>query len=192
MLFRSDPGGRRTIHYCMDSGYLATDYCAMDPRGSRIASGSIFPESFPEGQNCPYHTAESIITVCLDCPVLKDDGSETGLYYQAGEFCPEESRKEICLPNFNREQIGSAAAGDAIWDYTTASGYGTCTLHTEEQPPVVDPTDPNNPIDPGSTTDPNSPFIPNLPIPGGTAEPSDPDIPDHPTDLPPPPGFMAG
>ena len=187
-----DPGGRRTIHYCMDSGYLATDYCAMDPRGSRIASGSIFPESFPEGQNCPYHTAESIITVCLDCPVLKDVGSVTGLYYQAGEFCPEESRKEICLPNFNREQIGSAAAGDAIWDYTTASGYGTCTLHTEEQPPVVDPTDPNNPIDPGSTTDPNSPFIPNLPIPGGTAEPSDPDIPDPPTDLPPPPGFMAG
>ena len=141
----ADPGGRRSITYCMDSGLLATKWCSMDPRGSRAASGSIFPESFPEGQECPYHTAETVITICTECPVLKEDGSETGLYYQAGEFCPEESRKEICLPNFGREQIGSAVAGDAQWDYPSASAYGQCTLHTEAPLPV-DPFDPNNPF----------------------------------------------
>ena len=197
-----DPGGRRTINYCMDSGYLATEYCAMDPRGSRVASGSIFPESFPEGQNCPYHTAETVITICVDCPVLDDSGKETGLYYQAGEFCPEESQKQICLPNFGREQLGTAVAGDAQWDYETAASYGTCTLHTSE--PV---TEPDDPFEPGTTTDPNSPLIPNFPIPGGTAtdpgnsgttQPDDPGgvtnptDPDEPHDPPPPPGVMVG
>ncbi len=155
----NDPGGRRTISYCMDSGFLATKWCAMDPRGSRAASGSIFPESFPEGIDCPYHTAETVITVCADCPVLKEDGSPTGLFYQAGEFCPEESKMEVCLPNFGREQVGGAVAGDAMWDYASAAGYGTCTLHTSA--PVVDPgVDPNNPLNP---LDPNNPFNP-----GGT------------------------
>ncbi len=187
-----DPGGRRTINYCMDSGYLATEYCSMDPRGSRVASGSIFPESFPEGVPCPYHTAESVLTICVDCPVLKDDGSQTGLYYQAGEFCPEESKREICLPNFGREQVGTAVANDAIWDYAAASGYGGCTVHTSA--PVEDPIDP--------AVDPNNPFFPNVPIPGGTAtEPggttdpgtvTQPDPPDVPINPLPPSENMAG
>ena len=187
-----DPGGRRTINYCMDSGYLATEYCSMDPRGSRVASGSIFPESFPEGVPCPYHTAESVLTICVDCPVLKDDGSQTGLYYQAGEFCPEESKREICLPNFGREQVGAAVANDAIWDYAAASGYGGCTVHTSA--PVEDPIDP--------AVDPNNPFFPNVPIPGGTAtepggttDPStvtQPDPPDVPLNPLPPSENMAG
>ena len=187
----ADPGGRRSISYCMDSGFLATEYCSMDPRGSRVASGSIFPESFPEGQDCPYHTAESVITICVDCPVLNEDGTETGLYYQAGEFCPEESRKEICLPNFNREQVGSAVAGDAQWDYATASGYGTCTLHTEAPPPEVDPLDPNNPFnpfDPFNPIDPGNPGGTTEPDPGGAPEPT---VPDVPHDPPPPPGVFV-
>ena len=196
----ADPGGRRSISYCMDSGYLATQYCAMDPRGSRVASGKIFPESFPEGKDCPYHTAETVITICVDCPVLKEDGSETGLYYQAGEFCPEESKREICLPNFQREQVGSAVAGDAMWDYASASQYGTCTVHTSE--PVVDPgVDPNIPIvDPNNPmTDPNNPLLPEFPFPGGsTTQPTNPTNPgtttqpDVPLDPLPPSDNMAG
>lgn len=198
----ADPGGRRSISYCMDSGFLATEYCAMDPRGSRAATGSIFPESFPEGQDCPYHTAESVMTICVDCPVLKEDGSETGLYYQAGEYCPEESKREICLPNFNREQVGSAVAGDAQWDYASASEYGQCTVHTEYQPPVTDPLDPFNPFNPFEPNDPenpDNPLIPSYPSnpggtteptnPGGTTEPAEPDVPHDP---PPPPGVMVG
>ena len=191
-----DPGGRRSFNYCMDSGYLSTDYCAMDPRGSRIASGSIFPESFPEGQECPYHTAETVITICVDCPVLNSDGSESGLFYQAGEFCPEESRKEICLPNFGREQLGTAVAGDAQWNYELASSYGTCTLHTSA--PVVDPYDPFNPFNPTNPSDPLNPFNPIDPNEPSTNEPddpgtvTDPGTTDVPHDPPPPPGVMVG
>ena len=194
----SDPGGRRSISYCMDSGYLATPYCELDPRGSRVATGSIFPESYPEGQTCPYHTEESAVTVCLDSPVLKEDGSSTGLYHLAGEFCPEESRKEVCLPNFNREQIGSAVAGDSGWDFAYAD-LGSCTAHTDAQP--------DNPFDdPGNSF---FPGIPNIPgIPGGTAtdpvdppgltDPTDPgtvtpsDGPDVPLNPLPPSDSMAG
>lgn len=178
----SDPGGRRSISYCLDSGYLATPYCEMDPRGSRVASGSIFPESYPEGQTCPYHTEESVITVCLDSPVLKEDGTPTGLYYQAGEFCPGESRQEICLPNFDREQIGSAVAGDAGWDFASASAYGTCTVHTEARPPEEDPFDPDDPFFPGI---PNIPSIPS--VPGGTVtDPGDPPVQTEPSNPRPP------
>ena len=176
----------------------------MDPRGSRIASGSIFPESYPEGQSCPYHTAETVVTVCTDCPVLNEDGTETGLYYLAGEFCPEESKKEICLPNYGREQIGSAVAGDGQWDYAAATAVGTCTLHTSE---YVPPVDPNNPFDPFNPFDPNNPGVvdPNNPggitdpdNPGGTSNPNNPGgttqptTPDVPIDPLPPIDSMAG
>lgn len=187
-----DPGGRRTINYCMDSGLLATERCAMDPRGSRTASGSIFPESFPEGKVCEMHKEENIVTVCTECPVLKEDGTPTGLYHLAGEFCPEESRKEICLPSFGREQLGSAVAGDAQWDYEAAIAHGPCTLHTEAPIPE-DPTDPNYPYDP---TDPNFPYDPTDPVyPPDPDEPADPDDPGgtdtsiHPL---PPVGDLAG
>lgn len=189
----SDPGGRRSISYCRDSGYLATPYCDMDPRGSRAASGSIFPESFPEGQNCPYHTEESVITICLDSPVRNEDGSSTGLYYQAGEFCPEESRKDICLPNFNREQIGSAAAGDGSWDFASASGYGTCTVHTEAPPPEENPFDPNDPVFPGFPGIPGG-IVTDPVDPPSQTDPTDPepDTPDAPLNPLPPSDNMAG
>ena len=200
----SDPGGRRSISYCMDSGYLATSYCDMDPRGSRAASGSIFPESFPEGQNCPYHTEESVVTVCLDSPVLKEDGTPTGLYHLAGEFCPEESRQEVCLPNFNREQIGSAVAGDSGWDFA-AAGLEACTVHTEEQPPVEDPVNPDDPVIPGIPDFPITDYpIPGGPVtdpvdPPGLTDPTDPgpDVPPSTPDVPiapllPPSDNMAG
>lgn len=204
-----DPGGRRSISYCMDSGLPATEYCSMDPRGGRAASGSIFPESYAEGGACPYHTAENVITICVDCPVLKEDGSGTGLYYQAGEFCPEESRKQICLPNYNRVPVGSAVADDAMWDYFSASAFGQCTVHTEAQPEnpfdpnnpfyPYDPNNPNLPYDPGvidpnnpggTTTDPNNPGgTTNPDNPGGTTGPNVPDIPIDPL---PPIDSMAG
>ncbi len=181
-----DPGGRRTVNYCQDSGLLATEWCAMDPRGSRAASGSIFPESYPERQFCEFHKEENVVTVCTECPVLKEDGSSTGLYHLAGEFCPEESKQQVCLPSFGREQLGSAVAGDAQWDYEAAIAHGPCTLHTEAPPPVVDPTDPNNPI----PYDPTDPFYPR--DPDEPANPDDPDGPDAPIYPLPPIDDLAG
>ncbi|NBI09584.1 penicillin-binding protein [Colidextribacter sp. OB.20] len=173
-----DPGGRRTITYCLDSGMPAGPYCALDPRGSRVASGSIFPGDYPEGQACTFHQAESAVTVCLDCPVLKEDGTPTGLYHQAGEFCPEDRRQEICYPNFVRELVGSATADDEMWRFENVSVYGPCTVHTTE--PIVDPVDPNNPFDPNN---PWGPSDPNQPVdPSNPNQPADPNDPNQPTD----------
>ena len=172
-----DPGGRRSITYCLDSGLPAGPYCAMDPRGSRVASGSIFPGDYPEGQSCNFHQAESVVTVCLDCPVLKEDGTPTGLYHQAGEFCPEDRRQEVCYPNYARVPVGSAVADDDIWRFEAVSGYGTCTVHTEA-PVGPDPNDPNNPVDPNNPTDPADPNNPTDPVdpndPGTVTDPNDP------------------
>ena len=91
-------------------------------------------------------------------------------------------------------------AGDAMWDYASASQYGTCTVHTSE--PVVDPgVDPNIPIvDPNNPmTDPNNPLLPEFPFPGGsTTQPTNPTNPgtttqpDVPLDPLPPSDNMAG
>ena len=157
----------------------------MDPRGSRAASGSVFPESYPEGQFCEFHKEENVVTVCTECPVLKEDGSSTGLYHLAGEFCPEESKKQICLPRFGREQMGSTAAGDAQWDYDAAVACGPCTLHTEAPIPVdPDPFYPYDPTDPGNPTDPTDPAWP--------ADPDNPDEPDAPIHPLPPFDGLAG
>lgn len=62
---------------------------------------------------CTSHTAETTVTVCLDCPILDGNGEETGLYHLAGEFCPEESRQEVSLLGYQREDVGGAGAEDA-------------------------------------------------------------------------------
>ena len=137
---------------------------------------------------CTAHSSESVVTFCLDSPVLKADGSPTGLYHLAGEFCPDERQKQICYPDYEREQVGSASADDAAWRYETASGHGSCTVHTEA--PVTEP-DPN---DPGNTQDPNIPFFPQDPNNPGTTTP-DPNIPSIPevpvTPLPPMEGMVG-
>ena len=176
----ADPGGRRAITYCMDSGMLATPYCAMDPRGSRAASGSIFPEDFPTDMNCTFHTAESVVKVCTDSPVLKDDGTPTSYYHLAGEFCPEESVKEVCYPDYEREKLGGAVAKDEAWRYERASAVEVCDVHTEEPVTEPDPEDPNNPgvtdpNNPGTVVDPQDPNAPYLPFdPNKPLKPIDP------------------
>lgn len=197
------PAEMRPIVYCRDSGLIATEWCAKDPRGNRSARDYVFPEDYPKDDICTAHTAESVLTICTECPVLKEDGSPTGLYYQAGEFCPEESRQEICLPNYEREQVGSVRADDDIWRYELVKEYGPCTLHTEAPPEEPDPNDPNlpdpeNPLDPsnpGGVVDPNTPYYPFDPMnPGGSLKPPvdpgivnpvDPGVTDNPDALPP-------
>ena len=191
-----DPGGRRTVQYCLDSGLLATEYCAMDPRGSRVATASIFPEDYPENQRCTVHTAASVVSVCVDDPVLDEDGEPTGLYHEAGPYCPEESIQQVCLPDYEREPVGGVVAGDEKYRYAHLEEYGLCTVHAEEPEPEPDPNDPNlnldpndpgwvDPEDPGYTTDPEGPAYPEGPEgpgdhegPGaGTEPPPSQDIP---------------
>ncbi|MCI8914508.1 MAG: penicillin-binding protein [Lawsonibacter sp.] len=174
------PESMRTINYCRDSGLLANEWCKLDPRGNRTASGSVFPEDYPENKPCTVHTAESTVTVCLDCPVLKADGSPSSLYHQAGPYCPEDRQQQVCYPNYQREQVGNASADDGLWRYETASAYGQCTVHTE--PPVTEPdppevTDPTNPTNPTNPPNPTNPTDPNGPW-NNWGEPSNPGTTD--------------
>ncbi|MCI9156909.1 MAG: transglycosylase [Lawsonibacter sp.] len=201
------PAEMRSIIYCKDSGLIATEYCAMDPRGDRRASDTIFPEDYPTDKRCTFHTEASVVTICVDSPVTKEDGAQTGLYHLAGEFCPEESKRDICLPDYERERVGNATAGDEAWRYASAASHGGCTVHLEAPPPEEpDVTDPNNPVDPsnpsnpGGATNPSDPnYNPYDPYynPGGTRDPAaqDPELPsqpDVPIDPLPPNNSMVG
>lgn len=147
------PSGLKNISYCLDSGMQPTEYCAMDPRGSRVGSDSVFQGDVPSGP-CTIHTADSVVRVCKDCPILNSDGSETGLYHIAGPYCPEASIVEMCLPDYQREQIGTATAQDDLYRKSAVESYGPCTVHT--QAPPVEPVDPEPPVDPWNP-DPDNP-----------------------------------
>lgn len=69
------PAEMRPIVYCRDSGLIATEWCAKDPRGNRSARDYVFLEDYPKDDICTAHTEESVLTICTECPVLKEDGS---------------------------------------------------------------------------------------------------------------------
>jgi len=161
------PGGLSSVQYCRDSGLRATEYCALDPRGSRVSSDSVF-QGDASGEVCTVHTAQSVVKVCLDCPILKEDGSETGMYHIAGPYCPEESQKEMCLPDYVRERIGTAVAQDELYRKSVVESYGPCTIHTEsvvEPPPTVEPGGPDSS---GHPTDPEDPDHGDQSVPDGS------------------------
>ena len=155
----SAPSGLTSVQYCLDSGLAANEYCAMDPRGSRVSSDRVFADDVPSGQ-CTIHTAESVVTVCVDCPILDADGNATGLYHIAGPYCPEASLQQVCLPDYEREAVGDATAQDNIYRKSVVEGYGLCTVHTEPTVVEPDPTDPDTPVDPDQPTDPEQPTDP--------------------------------
>lgn len=165
----------RSVTYCQDSGLLATDYCKMDPRGSRAAQGSVFAEDYPESNVCNVHTEASVVTVCLDDPILDANGNETGLYHEAGPYCPEERLQQVCYPDYNRESVAGTVAGDEKYRYSTVMEAGLCTVHTEPEVVEPDPNDPNMTLDPNDPNyvDPNNPLIPIDPvIPGDLGDAS--------------------
>lgn len=160
---------------------LATEYCALDPRveaGSRVISDTVFAEDAPT-EYCSVHTEQTTVTICLDDPVLDENGKETGIYHLAGEFCPEESQKQVAYLNYDRQNVGGARTGDSAYLYVEAELAGPCTIHTEE---TMD--DPENP--PFDITDPSTwpfnPFGPEDPEgqPGGEDDPGAHERPDGP------------
>lgn len=144
----AEPDGLTTVTVCKDSGLLATSFCEMDPRGSRAFTDRVFREDAPT-EFCTCHTQESVVTVCKADPILNEDGSETGLWHLAGEFCPEDQLHQICLVQFDRTPVGDAVAADNAYLYSNTESLGVCTVHTAppepepELPPVVDPFDPS-------------------------------------------------
>ena len=166
------PNGLVTVDFCLDSGLLPNEYCQMDPRGNRVSSATIHKDDAPDGV-CTVHTAESVVKVCVDCPILDENEAETGLYHIAGPYCPEESLREICLPNYAREPVGTATSLDEKYRLGYYQTLEVCTVHIEE---IVEP-DPNAPLDPSIPWDPSTPYDP--------ADPNPPFFPWHPGEQPP-------
>ena len=127
----TQPTGLKSVQVCQDSGLLATEFCRQDIRGeagSRVISDTVFAEDAPT-EYCTVHTEQSVVTICLDDPILDEEGQPTGMYHLAGEFCPEESKKEVNLMNYDRQDVGGAVAEDAAYLYLASENLGTCTIH---------------------------------------------------------------
>lgn len=137
------PGGlTRVNRICASSGMLQTEYCLMDPRGDLATTGQLFrgDDSLPY---CTLHTADTVVEVCTDCPILNAKGQATGMYYLAGPYCPVESRKTVCLMGTERPEVNGVVANDFAFtkQYLDSLGEGAyCTAHTTPPEPV--PYDP--------------------------------------------------
>ena len=144
----STPSGLKSVTVCKDSGLLATEYCKMDIRGNRLISDKVFASDVPSGY-CDVHTKNSVITVCVDDPVVGADGKSTGLYHLAGEYCPEKSKKQVTLLDYDRKKVGNATARDASVMLSNAEGLDTCTVHVKAEEPIIPeeilPEEPNVP-----------------------------------------------
>lgn len=107
--------------YCTKSGDLATSACTS----AGCAATGYFLEGDAPSDYCSIHTT---VTVCLDCPI-----GDTGMYHLAGEFCPEESRSEMAVLDFYRnEAAASVTVGDSYQLKSWVEAEGPCTLHTAE------------------------------------------------------------
>lgn len=181
------PGGLITVHYCLDCGGEATSACQADPReSSRVGTGYVMPEDAPASV-CTCHSLEegsnSLVRVCVDDPVLDENGEFSGYFHVAGPFCPEISIRTYAYLNLDRENVGGAWAEDSQYFYSAVPNVGVCTVHTGEEvlPPeggeTTDPDDPSNPGEPetpggGETTDPGEGT--QEPGDGGSDQPTDP------------------
>ena len=166
----SKPSGLVQVSYCKDCGGLATSACQADPRGSRVATGYVMAEDAPS-TSCSCHSLEegsnSLVRVCVDDPVLDENGAFTGSYHLAGPYCPEISIRTYAYLNLDRESVGGAWAEDSQYFYSNLPNVGVCTVHTGEA--VVPPEG-------GETTDPDDPSNPENPEnPDGGEEPTDPE-----------------
>lgn len=166
-----------TTDYCLDSGLLPTDACRADPRGSRVSTMTLLRDDAPTGY-CTRHSGAATVTVCRDCPVTNEDGTATGLYRLAGEYCPAESRMTVHALDYARQAVGEAVAADEMYTLAHAQAQGVCTVHTT--PPAVEPEfpeliDPDDPNWPEGVVDPSQPILPLLP-----EVPTDPSVPEVP------------
>ena len=172
------PGELSTYQICRDCGKQATSACADDVRGSRIQSFRLLAGDGPR-EPCTCHVS---VQICTESPILKADGSPTGFYHMAGEFCPEESVKTVSLVDFERElATPSVTVGDQMALLSSYEELETCDVHTTEEPP--EPSDPIESEDPWGSNPPPwvtaPPFI-DLPTEPPTGEPTLP--PEDPTE----------
>ncbi|MDY5016493.1 MAG: PBP1A family penicillin-binding protein [Eubacteriales bacterium] len=174
--------------YCLDSGCLPSQYCSLDPRGSRVTTGTFLKEDVP--------------TKVCDCHVPVQMCAESGL--RAGEYCPDGALVTISLLNLDRS--GRVTMADDAYVYrdaevyvegTAQSPYATlCTLHTSPLMPDhlgPDGTEPDpmedwlfDPMNPNGVLDPEDSSVPEIKPPQQTEPPDSTQQPEEPA--PPPDG----
>ncbi|MGM9607102.1 MAG: transglycosylase domain-containing protein [Oscillospiraceae bacterium] len=118
---------------CLDSGMIATDACALDPRGNRVTTMTFVNGDQPK-EYCTVHTT---VEVCTESsPILKYDGTASGVYHLAGEFCPEESVITIGILDYDRIRVNeSVVTRDDPYLKSTLEALedgSLCDVHTEE------------------------------------------------------------
>ena len=174
------PDTLNTYSVCIDCGKRAVDECALDVRGSRVQSFRLFAADAPTGF-CECHQP---VLVCMDSPVLKADGTPTGRYHLAGEFCPEESVKTVYMVNYVRELADPSVVvtdANALISWYDTLDYQKCDVHTDAQPP--EPPEPevtDNPWgwDPSTwpPVESNDPILPPIVEPTPSIEPPQPSM----------------
>ncbi len=170
-----DPGGQQSVTYCRDSGLIATQYCAMDPRGNRTEKGSVFPEDVPT-QVCNVHTSNNVTRICRDSMMA------------AGPYCPSDRISYSCPPDFERNQVGGAYAADENVRASHYGGRAVCNVHTgvpeppEDEDPSGSSSEDGEPG--GSSSEPGEPGGSSSEpgTPGSSPEPNPPDTPTQPED----------
>ena len=185
--------------YCLDSGMAATEACANDPRGSRVAT-AYFKKGTVPSEPCNVHVS---VELCDDSNMI------------ASPYCT--NTHTVSMLNIHREYPYEIAIVDAQYTYLplpvgyaypsdssvpvyqnlltpgTNPGYSPgvddpmnhlCIVHygyTAPQPGDPGYIDPNNPVEPTDPDDPNNPADPNDPDdPNNPDDPTDPDDPDDP------------
>ncbi len=177
-----------TAQYCLDSGLVPTALCGADARGSRVGVGYFIKGDQPT-RACDRHTA---VKVCTADPIVNEEtGEETGRYRLAGEFCPEDTVKEVGVLDYYREgaaaMTGTSDSGALLSSYKQED---TCHVHDENWTPGEegrfdpdDPTtwpvdDPDDPEPPVPSDEGHHPGVTQPPAP--SSEPSPEGPPDEP------------
>ena len=161
---------------CLDCGLLATDDCANDLRGDRTKTFQLIRGDGPS----EYCTCHVPVTICTASPILNANGKETGAYYLAGEFCPEEHVKEVTMVDYERVLADpSVVVSDyyALINLYESMEDPYCPLHLDAPEPDPEPEPSDDPwwnwpwwTDPGVSEPPAETGEPTLP-PEETGEP---------------------
>ena len=169
--FDKTPPNIVTRNICMDSGKIATNLCASDPRGNRVRTEYFIEGTEPSyGDVCKIHVSAKI---CLDS---KD---AYGRYLLATEYCPPASvveRVRIKRPvEYKPKLPNDPYPVDYIYElpegeYCTVHGPLTAIIPpvTEDNPVITDPgvlIDPITPENPDATQDPGNTQAPDETVP---------------------------
>lgn len=134
-----------TVTICKDSGKIATDTCALDPRGGRTMKMTFVNGDQPK----EYCTTHVEVQVCTEAShIMNADGTESLTYRAAGAYCPEESVITVGLLDYTRMRVNdSVVTKDDAYLLSTLTMWDdgcVCDVHTSApyDPSAFDPGDP--------------------------------------------------